>query len=455
MKKIYILIIILSLGLCLIGCGGGGGGSSKSSKGNIILTVINNKTTIKNTQVTLSNDKDQYTSSTNNKGIATFNNINVGTYLVEVKGYEVTNTVSVIKDMTVEETVNVDEVSKKITLIFYGNSFDLDKGLRNNMKEMFEYGSTNKVNIIVMYKLSDNKVYRGKVEKSDGSDITKGLEELSPRLFSKASNLEEFIVWAKDKYPADTYILDLWNHGSGWHPDFDNRAINHEVDKSCMQIYDLHTVLIGKNIEYLLLDACNMQFIEVLSQLKDDISYSVAAEDAVPTKGFNYTNLLTYLNTKDNINDALIAFCKAQAEEPSWSSIGTDIKFNNMERIDNVQEKLSDISDFLYKNSDKYRNEINNARRNTPNIYYVGKDMNSFLTEFGNEINNSEFNNLLKAYKSAEKSVFLYNKTIDTKKSFLVNIPNANIWRDKYAVSYPKTAFAKSTGWDKFLEKIR
>jgi len=455
MKKIYILIIILSLGLCLIGCGGGGGGSSKSSKGNIILTVINNKTPIKNTQVTLSNDKDQYTSATNDKGIVTFNNINVGTYLVEVKGYEVTNTVSVIKDMTVEETVNVDEVSKKITLIFYGNSFDLDKGLRNNMKEMFEYGSTNKVNIIVMYKLSDNKVYRGKVEKSDGSDITKGLEELSPRLFSKASNLEEFIVWAKNKYPADTYILDLWNHGSGWHPDFDNRAINHEVDKSCMQIYDLHTVLIGKNIEYLLLDACNMQFIEVLSQLKDDVSYSVAAEDAVPTKGFNYTNLLTYLNTKDNINDALIAFCKAQAEEPSWSSIGTDIKFNNMERIDNVEEKLSDISDFLYKNSDKYRNEINNARRNTPNIYYVGKDMNSFLTEFGNEINNSEFNNLLKAYKSAEKSVFLYNKTIDTKKSFLVNIPNANIWRDKYAVSYPKTAFAKSTGWDKFLEKIR
>ena len=455
MKKIYILIIILSLGLCLIGCGGGGGGSSKSSKGNIILTVINNKTPIKNTQVTLSNDKDQYTSATNDKGIVTFNNINVGTYLVEVKGYEVTNTVSVIKDMTVEETVNVDEVSKKITLIFYGNSFDLDKGLRNNMKEMFEYGSTNKVNMIVMYKLSDNKVYRGKVEKSDGSDITKGLEELSPRLFSKASNLEEFIVWAKNKYPADTYILDLWNHGSGWHPDFDNRAINHEVDKSCMQIYDLHTVLIGKNIEYLLLDACNMQFIEVLSQLKDDVSYSVAAEDAVPTKGFNYTNLLTYLNTKDNINDALIAFCKAQAEEPSWSSIGTDIKFNNMERIDNVEEKLSDISDFLYKNSDKYRNEINNARRNTPNIYYVGKDMNSFLTEFGNEINNSEFNNLLKAYKSAEKSVFLYNKTIDTKKSFLVNIPNANIWRDKYAVSYPKTAFAKSTGWDKFLEKIR
>ena len=455
MKKIYILIIILSLGLCLIGCGGGGGGSSKSSKGNIILTVINNKTPIKNTQVTLSNDKDQYTSSTNNKGIATFNNINVGTYLVEVKGYEVTNTVSVIKDVTVEETVNVDEVSKKITFIFYGNSFDLDKGLGNNMKEMFEYGSTNKVNIIVMYKLSDNKVYRGKVEKSDGSDITKGLEELSPRLFSKASNLEEFIVWAKNKYPADTYILDLWNHGSGWHPDFDNRAINHEVDKSCMQIYDLHTVLIGKNIEYLLLDACNMQFIEVLSQLKDDVSYSVAAEDAVPTKGFNYTNLLTYLNTKDNINDALIAFCKAQAEEPSWSSIGTDIKFNNMERIDNVEEKLSDISDFLYKNSDKYRNEINNARRNTPNIYYVGKDMNSFLTEFGNEINNSEFNNLLKAYKSAEKSVFLYNKTIDTKKSFLVNVPNANIWRDKYAVSYPKTAFAKSTGWDKFLEKIR
>ena len=455
MKKIYVLIIILSLGLCLIGCGGGGGGSSKSSKGNIILTVINNKTPIKNTQVTLSNDKDQYTSATNDKGIVTFNNINVGTYLVKVKGYEVTNTVSVIKDMTVEETVNVDEVSKKITLIFYGNSFDLDKGLRNNMKEMFEYGSTNKVNIIVMYKLSDNKVYRGKVEKSDGSDITKGLEELSPRLFSKASNLEEFIIWAKNKYPADTYILDLWNHGSGWHPDFDNRAINHEEDKSCMQIYDLHTVLIGKNIEYLLLDACNMQFIEVLSQLKDDVSYSVAAEDAVPTKGFSYTNLLTYLNTKDNINDALIAFCKAQAEEPSWSSIGTDIKFNNMERIGNVEEKLSDISDFLYKNSDKYRNEINNARRNTPNIYYVGKDMNSFLTEFGNEINNSEFNNLLKAYKSAEKSVFLYNKTIDTKKSFLVNIPNANIWRDKYAVSYPKTAFAKSTGWDKFLEKIR
>ena len=455
MKNIFLLMIILCLSLCLIGCGGGGGGSSKSSKGNIVLTVRNNKTFITNTQVTLFNDKDKYLGVTNDKGIVTFNNINVGSYFVEVEGYEVTNTVSVIKDMTVEETVNVDEVSSKITFIFYGNSYDLDKGLRNNMKEMFQYGSTNKVNVIVMYKLSDNRVFRGKVEKSDGSDITKGLEELSPRLFSNASNLEEFIIWAKNKYPADTYILDLWNHGSGWHPDYDNRAINHEEDKSCMEIYDLHTVLQGKNIEYLLFDACNMQFIEVLAQLKDDVSYSIASEEAIPSRGYNYTNLFTYLNTKNNINDALIAFCKAQVEEPSWTSIGTDIKFNNMERIDNLNERISDISDFLYENSNKYRDEVNNARRNIPNIYYAGKDINSFLTEFGNEINNSEFNNLLKAYISEEKSVFLYNKTIDTKKGFLVNIPNANIWRDKYAISYPKTAFAKSTGWDKFLETIR
>ena len=454
MKKILFLIVCFIISLSLIGCGGGGGGSSKSSKGNIIITVKNDKTLVKNTLVTIYNEKESFESTTDGEGKVSFMDIRAGEWKVGVKGFSVINNVTVVKNKTVEITLDVSSPSNNITFIFYGNSFDLDKGLTKNIKEMFEYGSTKNVNIIVMYKLSDNRVFRGKVVKTDGSDITYGLTELSPRLFSKASTLEEYITWAMDNYPAETYILNLWNHGSGWTPGFDNRSINHEYDASCMEIYELHRALMGKGIEYLNLDACSMEYIEVLTQLKDDVKWSIGCEEAVPSRGFNYNNLLTCLNTYGNIQEALIAFCKAQTEDPAWESVGTDIKFNDMSQVDNVNEKIKDISDFLQKNKDKYRTEIGNARKNTPNIYYMGKDMKCFLKNLLTETGDKDLAGLVKSFLETEQSLYIYKSRIYEKEGFLVNIPNKNVWEDNYKESYPRTAFAHATGWDKFLETL-
>ncbi|MEZ4864185.1 MAG: clostripain-related cysteine peptidase [Caldilineaceae bacterium] len=114
------------------------------------------------------------------------------------------------------------------------------------------------------------------------------------------ASLREFIVSAMQAYPADTVILSLVGHGSGWSPDFlgeqptthdekpDNRfyggVLWDKNPESALSTAQLRAALdeakakTGQTIDLLYLDSCLMAMSEVVYELKNSVDYVLASE---------------------------------------------------------------------------------------------------------------------------------------------------------------------------------
>lgn len=113
------------------------------------------------------------------------------------------------------------------------------------------------------------------------------------------STLSDFIVWAKQHYPAGNYKLLLWDHGGGWSGfggDENFRSAS-GVDSS-MTLPDLSKAISdgtrAANIHFDLIgfDACLMATVEVASALSPYSSYLLASQELEPGAGWNWTSVV-------------------------------------------------------------------------------------------------------------------------------------------------------------------
>lgn len=103
--------------------------------------------------------------------------------------------------------------------------------------------------------------------------------------------LIESMRWVKERFPANNYVLMLWDHGNGVLDGWGNRGFenkrgilydysqgtfvdNADLKNACAQI----KTNIGKNIGVLGMDACEMAMIEVAYQIRDFVDYMVASQ---------------------------------------------------------------------------------------------------------------------------------------------------------------------------------
>ena len=91
--------------------------------------------------------------------------------------------------------------------------------------QMADVGSNSDVNILVLFDRipgNDDRygdwtdTRRGIVNFGDVPDALWGtsMGELN---MGAPQTLIDFVVWGMQNYPADKYVIDLWDHGSGWH----------------------------------------------------------------------------------------------------------------------------------------------------------------------------------------------------------------------------------------------
>ncbi len=50
------------------------------------------------------------------------------------------------------------------------------------------------------------------------------MQDLGPTDMGLPQTLNSFITWGEQYAPAQHYLLDLWDHGSGWDPYYDATA---------------------------------------------------------------------------------------------------------------------------------------------------------------------------------------------------------------------------------------
>lgn len=112
-------------------------------------------------------------------------------------------------------------------------------------------------------------------------------------------SLKSFYNWCVSEYPAERYVLSIWSHGNDWYsystnpnkfcPDHQNSSYYNIPDG------DLHNALRGfdETPDLLIVDACHMQSVQIISEVYTECRNVCASPDLVPETGFPYAEIIT------------------------------------------------------------------------------------------------------------------------------------------------------------------
>jgi hypothetical protein len=134
------------------------------------------------------------------------------------------------------------------------------------------------------------------------------------------STLKMAIEDMKRYAPAESYVLDMWSHGSSWLPGapadwFSTRVsvkndyriepaavaqdASQEPDKQFMELDDFAEALPAGLFDYVIFDECYMSGIEVAYALKDKTKYIVASVAEILGIGMPYDKIMSGVFTAD------------------------------------------------------------------------------------------------------------------------------------------------------------
>jgi hypothetical protein len=173
------------------------------------------------------------------------------------------------------------------------------------------------------------------------------------------NTLLDFIRWGIATAPAEHYALVLWSHGSGWEPGdlerlareaqprepvgenelkqrsgqgsagqvffsstlrellrqptrperaiaFDNGS-GHALDAIELgNVMEQTGALLGRPLDMLAMNACQMASIEVIYQLRDHVGVYVASEDNMPVASLPYDDILTRLGSQPTLDAEML-----------------------------------------------------------------------------------------------------------------------------------------------------
>jgi hypothetical protein len=229
-------------------------------------------------------------------------------------------------------------------LILIQASNNLESFAQKNMKEMMKWGSTSKVNILVDLHKTGAKSWRYKIEQGS---CTIDSVETRHKDATIAEEVLSTAQWAISNYPAKKYAIIFWNHGYGciepqlgtdpqayaraahtsWKAPTEatqpsqaplSRALRNSIPVDRSILFDderniylsneglrdtlktiSETLLQGKKIDLIGMDACLMSMMEIANQIKQYADYFVASEEFEFAHGWPYGAIIEKLTTQD------------------------------------------------------------------------------------------------------------------------------------------------------------
>ncbi|MBI5200498.1 MAG: hypothetical protein HY925_02830 [Elusimicrobia bacterium] len=192
-------------------------------------------------------------------------------------------------------------------MVFLNGHNNLDRFGTLNMKQMEQVGSNDRVNIVVQWASLGKPTKRMLIKRSESGEVSSPVIESLPAVdMGDANQLYEFIKWTTEKFPAQRYMVDIWDHGSGWHirrtganrsvspmdVSWDDQTGNHITTEQVGQVMAKVKALIGRPIDVLGFDACLMAMAEVVAEVKDSVRYFAGSEELEPGAGWIYDKAL-------------------------------------------------------------------------------------------------------------------------------------------------------------------
>lgn len=327
------------------------------------------------------------------------------------------------------------------TVMIYMCAGDMESSLglaSADIAEMLEATRSSKLNIIIQTggspawentTVKANRIQRFKIEKgklrllASGNDVK----------MSNYANLTSFILYCKEKYPANRYALVLWGHGGGTVGGYSYDESNTTADS--MTIDELNQALYAAdvNFDFIGFDAGLMANYDTAHTVNFYADYLIASQETMPSVGWNYTNWLSAIAENTSIETTEIAQiiiddyyddCRSASENyVSTLSLIDLADFNNL-----VCPAMAEFSSYIDEliNNGKY-SLVANARAASREFGGASADMID-LMEFAERLGSDECDKLIDALETAIK----YNAVSK-------NVVNAN----GLSVYFPYRSFDK------------
>ena len=205
-----------------------------------------------------------------------------------------------------------DAAAQSATVLVYLNGSDLESmaGMATaDITEMLSSGIGTNANVVIEtlgtrtwhgFDIASDHTQRYVVKQGELQLVDDSLGQLDT---TDPKTLADFIRWGTENYPADRYILVLWDHGAGpvygfGYDEFQGEGAALTLDEMKEALAanpDVHFDLIG-------MDCCIMSSLETCYALSPYCDYFVLSEDFEPGIGWSYGGWMSQLEENPGIS---------------------------------------------------------------------------------------------------------------------------------------------------------
>ena len=275
-------------------------------------------------------------------------------------------------------TVFAAEKAQWTMMVFINADNNLDRFGVLDVQEMEKAGLSKDFNIVVQLDRLNKETRRYDVTgraadaKADDWGISaKMVQKMGEADMGDYKEMVNFVKWSAENYPAEKYLLVIWNHGAGWKKranetvkgiSYDDQSHNHMTTPQLGLAMQSIAGVLGKQLDILSMDACLMQMVEVLYEVRENVTYMVASEETEPGDGWPYHLVCPPIAKNPAMSALEVAKMIPQAYAQSYPSKSTTQSAVELAKIDALAEAIN-----------KFAVAVDNAI-NTPAEAKVAKD---------------------------------------------------------------------------------
>lgn len=366
-------------------------------------------------------------------------------------------------------------------LIYMAADNNLEPYAIQDLNELEIVGSSDEVSVVVQ------------IDRSPGYDTTNGdwtttrryyvtrdtdvvniksqlIEDLGEQDMANTQTLADFVNWGMQSYPADQYLLVLWNHGRGWRTRTlaegtrEVKAIHiDDTSGTEMSLEHLRTAFLQfPKVDVVLFDACLMAMLEVAYSLRGELDYMVASEENIDVQGQQYNRLLAKLSANPYMSPALLATSIVDEYIDHYSAVsgGTyTLSALNMASLDQLVSATDQFAGALLANMPAIRDEVRTAQAaaqrfdNDAHTYRYYKDLHHFAKLINENENiqgatvKSSAADVMSAVANAVTYQRSYGSLVKNANGVSIYLPDPGTVLSQYYT----LDFARDTRWDEFI----
>ncbi|MBI3555652.1 MAG: hypothetical protein HY074_05275 [Deltaproteobacteria bacterium] len=360
-------------------------------------------------------------------------------------------------------------------LVFLNGNNNLDDWAKFNLLEMEQVGSSDRVNVVVQWASYERKkVDRRYIVKSNTPDEVRSpvLQDLGRADMGDWRQLVDFIAWGAANYPARHYLIDVWDHGTGWH---ENRARGVDISHDDFTHHWITTQqlgwvlrdaakIIGHKVDVYASDACEMGMIEIASELAANVEIYAGSQIDIPLRGWPYAQILRKWHARKDTSAADIARLIASEYVSSFKG-GVhgkkDATFSvyDLGKTQALTEAIALLGTRLSKlGSTTDRKKVNNARIEALTITNDYKDFLDFLEQLEKEKIEGLGQDVFGGVRRAAADYVIANQVTSgyprLAKGISIWLPGEKKWFSKYLSQYNALNFSAATHWEDALKNL-